>query len=64
LRREVDFLPGVAANLIGLAYVAAQQERRDEAAGFLKEAEELAARTESHGVLGWAAEAREELALA
>ncbi|MBY8881284.1 tetratricopeptide repeat protein [Actinacidiphila acidipaludis] len=63
LRREVDFLPGVAANLIGLAYVAAQQQRRDEAARFLKEAEELSARTASHGVLLWAAEAREELEL-
>ena len=63
LRREVGFLPGVAANLIGLAYVAAQQERPDEAARFLKEAEELSARTESHGVLRWAAEAREHLAL-
>ncbi|WP_405815947.1 tetratricopeptide repeat protein [Streptomyces sp. NBC_01390] len=64
LRRELGFLPGVAANLIGLAYVAAQQERRDDAAALLKEATELAASTDSHGVLRWVAGAREELGLA
>ncbi|SEO87343.1 hypothetical protein [Actinacidiphila rubida] len=64
LRRELDFLPGVAANLIALAYLAGQQERREQAAGLLAEAEELAARTESHGVLRWAAECRRELDLA
>ena len=30
LRREVGFLPGVAANLVGLIYIAAAQGRRDE----------------------------------
>jgi len=61
LRRELGFLPGVAANLIGLAHLAAQQERRDDAAARLKEATELAERTESHGILRWVAGAREEL---
>ncbi|MDX3453648.1 tetratricopeptide repeat protein [Streptomyces sp. ME02-8801-2C] len=64
LRRELGFLPGVAANLIGLAYIAAQQERRDDAAALLKEATELAESSDSHGVLRWVAGAREELDLA
>ncbi|MFK0160486.1 tetratricopeptide repeat protein [Streptomyces sp. NPDC090493] len=63
LRRELGFLPGVAANLIGLAYLTAQQERRDEAAALLKEAAELAQSTDSHGVLRWIAGARKELDL-
>ena len=63
LRRELGFLPGVAANLIGLAYLAAQQERRDDAAALLEEATELAENTDSHGVLRWVAEAREEIKL-
>ncbi|GAQ74748.1 tetratricopeptide repeat protein [Streptomyces turgidiscabies] len=64
LRRELGFLPGVAANLVGLAYVAAQQERRDDAAALLKEATELAVSTGSHGVLRWVTGAREDLNLA
>lgn len=63
LRRDLGFLPGVAANLIGLAYLATQQERRDDAAALLKEATELAESTESHGVLRWVAAARQELNL-
>lgn len=63
LRRELGFLPGVAANLIGLAHLAAQQDRRDDAAALLDEATELAGSTESHGVLRWVAGAREELGL-
>ncbi|MFD9125059.1 tetratricopeptide repeat protein [Kitasatospora sp. NPDC059571] len=63
LRRELGFLPGVAANLIGLAHLAAQQERRDDAAALLKEATQLAESTESHGVLRWVAAARTELDL-
>ncbi|MGW1713041.1 tetratricopeptide repeat protein [Streptomyces sp. NPDC002156] len=63
LRREPGFLPGVAANLIGPAYPAAQQERRDDAAALLEEATELAESTDSHGVLRWVAEARKEINL-
>ncbi|WP_327350584.1 tetratricopeptide repeat protein [Streptomyces sp. NBC_01304] len=63
LRRELGFLPGVAANLIGLAYLAAQQERREDAAALLSEATDLAKETDSHGVLRWVAGAREELSL-
>ncbi|AUG82122.1 hypothetical protein CFP65_7549 [Kitasatospora sp. MMS16-BH015] len=64
LRRELDFPAGVAANLIGLAYLAAQEDRRPEAARLLAEATELATSADAHGVLGWIAGAREELGLA
>ncbi|WP_128435649.1 tetratricopeptide repeat protein [Streptomyces cyaneus] len=63
LRRELGFLPGVAANLIGLAYVAAQQDRREEAAELLREAVEAAEKSGAEGVLRWVAEAREDLDL-
>ncbi|KUL21141.1 tetratricopeptide repeat protein [Streptomyces regalis] len=63
LRRELGFLPGVAANLIGLAYVAAQQDRREEAAELLREAVESAEKAGAEGVLRWVAAAREELDL-
>ncbi|MDQ0585278.1 hypothetical protein [Streptomyces rishiriensis] len=53
----------MAANLIGLAHLAAQQERREDAAALLGEATELAESTDSHGVLRWVAGAREELGL-
>ncbi|MEV6205738.1 tetratricopeptide repeat protein [Kitasatospora sp. NPDC051914] len=63
LRRELGFLPGVAANLIGLAHLAAQQERRDDAVSLLREATELAEATDAHGVMRWVAGARKELEL-
>lgn len=63
LRRELGFLPGVAANLIGLAYVAAQQDRRGEAAELLREAVKAAEESGAEGVLRWVAEAREDLDL-
>ncbi|GHH00383.1 tetratricopeptide repeat protein [Streptomyces lanatus] len=61
LRRELGFLPGVAANLIGLAHLAAQQDRREEAAQLLTEAEELAESAGADGVLRWVAGARDSL---
>ena len=64
LRRELGFLPGVAANLIGLAYVAAQQDRREDAAELLREAADSAEKAGAEGVLRWVAEARGELGLA
>jgi tetratricopeptide (TPR) repeat protein len=42
LRREVGHPPGVAANLVGLAYIAAGQGRRDDAMALLAEAGALA----------------------
>ena len=63
LRRELGFLPGVAANAIILAQFAAEQHQRDEATALLEEAAEMAEATESHGVLRWVAAARERLEL-
>ncbi|MGF1428401.1 tetratricopeptide repeat protein [Kitasatospora sp. LaBMicrA B282] len=61
LRRELGFLPGVAANLIGLAHLAHQQDRMADAAALLDEATALAERSAAHGVLRWIAAARAEL---
>jgi tetratricopeptide (TPR) repeat protein len=63
LRRDLGFLPGVAANLITLAEFAVEQNRRDEAAALLKEAAELAESTDSKGVMRWVTGARERLEL-
>jgi tetratricopeptide (TPR) repeat protein len=48
LRREVEALPGVAANMVGLAYIAAAQDRRAEALATLDEADAIA---QAHGAL-------------
>ncbi|MEU8514364.1 tetratricopeptide repeat protein [Kitasatospora sp. NPDC048722] len=61
LRRKLDFRQGVAANLVGLAYLAAQEGREGDAAATLAEAEHLATETESRGVLRWIAEAKLKL---
>ena len=61
LRRELGFRPGVAANLIGLAYITAAEGRRDEALKVLDEAAELAEATGAHGILRSVEEARESL---
>lgn len=42
LRRKLGFLAGVAANLVGLGYIAAAQDRRAEAMEMLREAADLA----------------------
>jgi tetratricopeptide (TPR) repeat protein len=51
LRREVGFLPGVAANLVGLAYIAAADNRRDDAQALLREARQAAEASAAHGIL-------------
>ncbi|HEY6581403.1 MAG TPA: tetratricopeptide repeat protein [Rubrobacter sp.] len=56
LRREVGFLPGVAANLVGLIYIAAAQGRRDEA--LATEAAEAAQASGARGLLSQVEEAR------
>ena len=48
LRREVGALPGVAANMVGLAYIAAAQGRRADADAILDEADAIA---QSQGAL-------------
>ncbi|MGJ6964249.1 tetratricopeptide repeat protein [Streptosporangium sp. G11] len=42
LRRELGFLPGVAANMVGLIYIAAAEGRRDDALALAEEATALA----------------------
>lgn len=61
LRREVGFLPGVAANLIVLAEILAGQEGKAAGLALLDEAEAAAKDCEAHGILSWVAHARTEL---
>lgn len=61
LRRELGFMPGVAANLVGLAYVAAGNGRRDDALALIDEAGEIAEASGAHGVLTWVQQARGDL---
>ena len=58
LRRKVGFQAGVAANLVGLAYLA---DDPLEARGHLDEAAAVARECGADAVLGWVAEAREKL---
>lgn len=56
LRREVGFPAGVAANLVGLAYLSEDPEAKH---AYLDEAAELAREVGAAGVLKWVAEARQ-----
>ncbi|MGV9381080.1 hypothetical protein ACWDRB_35055 [Nonomuraea sp. NPDC003707] len=58
LRRELGFMAGVAANLVGLAYIAAAEGRREDAVAVLDEAAEIAGAEEAATVLAWVEEAR------
>ena len=51
LRRELGQTAGVAANLIGLAYIAASQGRRGDALAILAEAGDLATASGAHRIL-------------
>jgi len=51
LRRELGQTAGVAANLIGLAYIAASQGRRSDALAILAEASDLATASGAHRIL-------------
>nr|WTA65290.1 tetratricopeptide repeat protein [Micromonospora sp. NBC_00855] len=50
LRREVGALPGVASNMIGLAYIAAAQDRRADALAILDEADTIARTHGAHAI--------------
>jgi tetratricopeptide (TPR) repeat protein len=58
LRREIGLLPGVAANLVGLAYIAAAQGRRDDAQALLDEAGTIAGAHQAQRILQQVNEAR------
>jgi tetratricopeptide (TPR) repeat protein len=61
LRREIGAWPGVAANLVGLTYIAAGQDRRDDALKLIEEARALAEASGAHGLLRQVEEARAQL---
>jgi hypothetical protein len=61
LRREIGLMPGVAANLVGLAYVAAGQGRRDDALALVEEAGAIAAASGAHAILRHVEEASARL---
>jgi hypothetical protein len=61
LRRELGFAPGVAANLIGLAYIAAAQDRGPDARTILDEATILARDSGAAGITHHIEEARKDL---
>jgi tetratricopeptide (TPR) repeat protein len=61
LRREIGLLPGAAANLIGLAYIASAQGRRDDALALLAEAGAIAEATDAQRIVRSVVEARAEL---
>ncbi|MGH3680888.1 MAG: tetratricopeptide repeat protein [Natronosporangium sp.] len=61
LRREVGFLPGVAANLVGLAYLAAGEGRRDEALSLLEQAGTICEASGAAGILRMVEQARAQL---
>jgi tetratricopeptide (TPR) repeat protein len=60
LRRDIGFMPGVAAGLLALAEVAAQAGDPNQAQALLDEAASVATTAGAHGVLLWINQAREE----
>lgn len=61
LRGEVGFLLGVAANLVGLSYIAAAEGRRDDALALAEEAAEIAEVSDAQGIMRQVEEARPAL---
>jgi tetratricopeptide (TPR) repeat protein len=61
LRREIGFRPGVAANLVGLAYIAVGEGRQADARALLDEADAIAEETGAHAIARQVAEARHQL---
>jgi tetratricopeptide repeat protein len=61
LRRETGHLAAAAANMVGLAYIAAAQGRSDDALALLDEADAIARASQAHRILQQIAEARAEL---
>jgi tetratricopeptide (TPR) repeat protein len=61
LRRETGMLAGAAANMVGLAYIAAAQHRGDDALALLAEAGALARAAGAHRIVQQVSEARTDL---
>ena len=61
LRREIGLMPGVAANLVGLAYIAAGDGNHDEALALLKEAGAIAGASGAYRITRQVEESRARL---
>jgi hypothetical protein len=61
LRREIGQLPGAAANLVGLIYIAAAQERYEDALTLFGEATAIAEASHAPRILEQLTEARAAL---
>jgi len=61
LRREMGAWPGVGSNLVGLTYIAAGQDRRDDALKLIEEASAIAEASGAHGLMRQIEEARAQL---
>jgi tetratricopeptide (TPR) repeat protein len=62
IRREIGLMPGVAANLVGLAYIAGGQGRRAEAFALADEAAAIAAASGAHAIARQAEEVHAHIA--
>ena len=63
LRRELGSWPGVASNLVGLIYIAAGQDRRDDGLKLAAEARSIAEASGAQGLLRQIEEARAALSV-
>lgn len=61
LRREANLMPAVAANMVGLAYIAAAQGRTEDAMALISEASSIARSAQADRVLGQLDEVREAI---
>lgn len=61
LRRELGFRPGVAANLVGLAYLAAEQGQPELATQYIDEGIRLAEASDARAILAHLTHARTEI---
>jgi hypothetical protein len=61
LRREVGFMAGVAANMVGLIYIAAADGRRDDALELAAEAAEIAEASGAGAIARQVEEARSQI---
>ena len=61
LRRELGWLPGVAANMVGLIYIAAAQGRHDDASALAREAAAIAEAGGATSISRQVEDAREHL---
>jgi truncated hemoglobin YjbI len=61
LRREIGLMPGVAANMVGLIYIAAAQDRRSDALALAAEASAIAEASGAAAILRQVDEARAQV---